>query len=161
MPDNSRDQMHRPTGVAIAVAVGLIAAVAPIWLSIHLAWRQSLADEEARVQYNARDVIRRAEETRYQISSGLQMLKKAKLPPCSPGEIDLMRRIDLDSSYIQAVARIEGDRLVCTSLGTSSPIALGPATLTTEYGVTGRFNVTIPLTGDHHLPFIPRMATLS
>jgi sensor c-di-GMP phosphodiesterase-like protein len=143
--------MHRPIGVTIAVAIGLAAIAAPIWISIHLAWRHSLADEEDRVRNNARDVVRRAEETHKQANLGLQMLAKADLPPCSPGEIDLMRRIDLDSSYIQAVARIEGDRLICTSLGTSSSIALGPPTLTTEYGAVGRFNVIIPVAGNQPL----------
>ena len=59
--------MQRPTGVGIAVTVGIAAVVAPIWISINLAWRESLTDEEARVGYNARDVLRRGEEIRNQI----------------------------------------------------------------------------------------------
>ena len=51
--------MQRPTGVAIAVLIGLTAVIVPIWFSIHLAWKQSLADETARVRYNAGDVLRR------------------------------------------------------------------------------------------------------
>src|SRR5208282_5062025 len=129
--------MQRHTGVAIAVVVGLTAVVAPIWVSIHLAWRQSVAAEEDRVRYNARDVLRRGEETRQQMASGLQLLTKANLPPCSAAEIDLMRQIDVSSSYIQAVARIQGDSLTCTSLGTSNPIPVGPATLTSDRGVVG------------------------
>lgn len=146
--------MHRPTGVAIAVAVGLAAMVAPLWISIHLAWLQSVADEEASVRYNARDVLRRAEETRNQMLTGLKMLTKANLAPCSEGEIDLMRQIDLSSSYIQAVARIEGDTLTCTSLGTSYPIPIGPVTLTSENAAAERLNVKIPIAGSQPLDII-------
>src|SRR5580698_5305513 len=136
--------MQRP-GVIVAVAIGLTALVAPIWWSVHLAWRQSLAAEENRLRYNARDVDRRAEETRNQMLRGEQVLKKANLAPCSPGEIDLMRQIALVSSYLQFVARIDGDNLICTSLGTVGPIPVGPATLTSEYGIDERLNVKIPI----------------
>ena len=136
--------MQRP-GVIVAVAIGLTALVAPIWWSVHLAWRQSLAAAENRLRYNARDVDRRAEETRNQMLGGEQVLKKANLAPCSPGEIDLMRQIALVSSYLQFVARIEGDNLICTSLGTVGPIPVGPVTLTSEYGIDERLNVKIPI----------------
>jgi sensor c-di-GMP phosphodiesterase-like protein len=143
--------MQRPTGVAIAVLIGLTAVIVPIWFSIHLAWKQSLADETARVRYNAGDVLRRGEETRNQVVAGTRMLTKANLPPCSPAEIDLMRRIDLDSSYIQAVARIQGDSLICTSLGTRSPIPVGSATVISKDGAAQRLNVKIPVAGSQPL----------
>jgi sensor c-di-GMP phosphodiesterase-like protein len=146
--------MQRPTGVGIAVTVGIAAVVAPIWISINLAWRESLTDEEARVGYNARDVLRRGEEIRNQIGQGLGKLKKANLPPCSAGEIDLMRQIDVSSSYLQAVARIQGDSLVCTSLGTGNPIPVGSATLTTENNVTERMGVRIPIAGGQPLDIV-------
>jgi sensor c-di-GMP phosphodiesterase-like protein len=148
--------MHRPTGVAVAVAVGLTALVAPIWLSINLAWRQSLAAEEARVRYNARDVSRRAEETRNQMLAGINLLKEANLPPCSPAEINLMRQIHLISSYVQDVARIEGDNLICTSLGTVGPIPVGPAVLTSEHGYDERLNVKVPLGNGHPIDIFSR-----
>ena len=140
--------MQRSTGVVIAVAVGSAAIVAPIWLAIHLAWTQSLENEEARVRYNVRDVLRRSDETRDQLGEALRELKQANLPPCSPAEVDLMRRIDLSSSYIQAVGRIQGENLICTSLGTTAPIPLGPVTLVTDRGVDARLNVKIPTAGD-------------
>jgi sensor c-di-GMP phosphodiesterase-like protein len=143
--------MQRSTGIVIAVLIGLAAAAAPIWLSIYLAWRQSLSDEEASIRYNANDVLRRGEKTRHQIVAGTQMLTKANLPPCSPSEIDLMRQIDVTSSYIQAVGRIKGDNLICTSLGTSSPIPVGSATVTFEAGAAERLNVKIPLAGGQPL----------
>lgn len=107
------------------MAVGSAAVVAPIWLAEHLAWTQSLDNEEARVRYNVRDVLRRSDGTRDQIGQGFRELKQADLPPCTPGEVDIMRRIDLASSYIQAVGRIQVESMVCTSLGTTGPIPLG------------------------------------
>jgi len=140
--------MQRSTGVVIAVVVGTAAVVIPIWLSIRLAWNESLEDVEARVRYNVTDVLRRSDETRDQVGQGLRELRKANLAPCSAGEVDVMRRIDLDSSYIQAVGRMQGENLICTSLGTTGPIPLGPVTLVTDRGVAARLNVKIPPAGD-------------
>ncbi|MGB6745722.1 MAG: CSS-motif domain-containing protein, partial [Terracidiphilus sp.] len=146
--------MQRTTGVSIAMAVGSAAIVAPILLSIHLAWIQGLDNEENQVRYSARDVLRRSEETRDQIAVGIQELRRANLPACSPGEIDLMRRVDLNSSYIQAVARIQGNNLACTSLGTTSPIPIGPPMLTTENGAVERLNLSLPIAGGEPLDVV-------
>ena len=54
-----------------------------------------------------------------------------------------MREIDVTSSYIQAMGRIEGNSLTCTSLSTQSPIDVGPPTLTTANGAVERTNVWI------------------
>ena len=77
-----------------------------------------------------------AESTGAQFSRAAQLLNGDHLYPCSPGEIDLMRQIDVGSSYIQMVGRISGGMLECTSLGMAKPIAVGPPTLVTENDVS-------------------------
>ena len=134
----------RPTyGIVIAVLVGLAAIIAPFWVAVHMARNQSLADEESRVRGYAADLIRRSDETSGQIHNAEGTLNSLHVPPCAPAEISVMRQIDVTSSYLQAVGRISGNRLLCTSLGTTEPIDIGPADLVTANGAEERLNVWI------------------
>src|ERR1022692_1280771 len=110
--------MQRTTGLAIASVIGTVAIAAPILVSIWLAWEQSLTGEKLRALSYSREVLRRSEETAAQAEQAVDKLNHDHLPPCSPDEINLMRRIDLSSSYIQAVGRISENSLICTSLDT-------------------------------------------
>ena len=135
--------MRRSLGVAIAYGVGAIAIAAPLWVSVKLAWDESLASEKALVGSYARDVLRRTNEAGTQFAAATDRLVAANQPACSPQEIEMMRDIDITSSYIQAVARISGDNLICTSLGTTQPIPVGPVSVVSEYGLAERGNVWI------------------
>jgi sensor c-di-GMP phosphodiesterase-like protein len=135
--------MRRSLGVAIAFGVGAFAIAAPLWISIKLAWDESLTSEKALVGSYARDVLRRTNEAGMQFTTATNRLVAANQAPCSPKEIDLMREIDVTSSYLQAVARIANDTLICTSLGTTQPIPVGPPSVVSEYGLEQRGNVWI------------------
>ncbi|HEY4555625.1 MAG TPA: EAL domain-containing protein [Lysobacter sp.] len=66
--------------------------------------------------------------------------------PCSPVHLALMRSIDLGSSYLQAVGRIENDRLLCSSLGHhGSGIPVGPVRFTSPIGDGLRPDVRLPM----------------
>ena len=135
--------MRPSAGIVIAVVIGLAAVVAPLWIALHLARNQSLADEESRVRSYAADVVRRSDETGAQLGNAERTLKSLHVPPCSPSEIAAMRQVDVTSSYLQAVARISGNRLLCTSLGTTEPIDIGPPDLFTDNGAEERLHVWI------------------
>lgn len=116
----------------LALSVGLFAFFAPILLSLQLAWMQSVANEKAEGLRYASAMVRRGEETTEQFVRAIQLLNQDHLPRCSPQEIDLMRQLDVGSSYLQMMGRVSGDTLDCTSLGTVEPIHLGAPTLVTE-----------------------------
>jgi sensor c-di-GMP phosphodiesterase-like protein len=134
--------------------VGAGAIAAPILISVRAAWYQSLAYEKSRVTGYATDTLRRSDETGVQIHTAFQQLRSSGLAACSPQEIDLMRKIDLDSSYLRAVGRITGDELICTSLGTTKPIPVGPPTLVIEGGAENRLNVRLPIAGDRPITIV-------
>jgi sensor c-di-GMP phosphodiesterase-like protein len=129
--------------VAFATAVALSALIAPIWISVQLAWDESVANEKNEGLSYAREVLRRSEETALQFYFAIRRLNQDHFPRCSPQEIDLMRQIDIGSSHIQMVGRIAGNELQCTSLGTTAPISVGEPTLITENGVAERMNVNL------------------
>lgn len=143
--------MNRPWGIAIAAVVGAITLVAPIWISIQLAWREGITAEEARVRQTAIDILHHTDEGAQQDWAAFSRLRDDHLRPCSPAEIDLMRSIGMASTYIRAVGRIEGDTLICSSLGTTVPIKVGPAKLKTENGVDTRPGIRLPIASDHPL----------
>jgi sensor c-di-GMP phosphodiesterase-like protein len=122
-------------GERVALVVCAVAFLLPISLSLLLAWDQSMANEKADGLRYATEVVRRGEATGAQFYRAVRLLNEDHFAPCSPEEIDLMRQIDIGSSYIQMVGRLSGGTMQCTSLGTK-PIAVGPPTLVTENGVS-------------------------
>jgi sensor c-di-GMP phosphodiesterase-like protein len=135
--------MRRSSGVAIAFAIGSVAAVAPIWISIQLAWNEALANAESRVQNHASILVHRGEEADNQLNGARSLLNAVHFPPCSAEEVALMQQLAVTSKYIQAVGRISGNQLICSSLGATAPIDIGRADLFTENGAGERFNVWI------------------
>jgi sensor c-di-GMP phosphodiesterase-like protein len=148
--------VRRAAGIAIAFTVGATGIVAPILISVQLAWRQSVDYEKSRVLGYATDAVRRSDETGDQMESAYRQLAGSGLAPCSTKEIELMRRIDLGSSYLQAVGRMAGEKLICSSLGTTNPIPLGPATLVTETGAENRLNIRTPVSGDQPITIVSK-----
>jgi sensor c-di-GMP phosphodiesterase-like protein len=124
----------------VALSVGLLAFSVPILLSLQLSWMQSVANEKAEGHRYASAMVRRGEETAEQFGRAIQLLNEDHLARCSPQEIELMRQIDVGSSYIQMVGRISGDTIACTSLGEVEPIHVGAPTLITEHGVAEWLN---------------------
>ncbi len=150
-PAESRQGMRYSAEVVVAVSVGLAAVTLPILVSLELSWREGLNNESSTTLSYAHDALRRTDEMAGQIATGINELQRAHYPPCSPAEIDLMRQIDVGSSYIQAVGRIAGNDLICTSLNTKRPIPLGPPSLTTTAGAVERLGVKLPIAGDRPL----------
>jgi sensor c-di-GMP phosphodiesterase-like protein len=148
--------MRRLSGVAIAFAIGSVAAVAPIWISIQIAWDEALANAEARVQNHASILVHRGEEADNQLKGARSLLNAVHFPACSPDEVALMQQLAVTSKYIQAIGRISGNQVTCSSLGTGAPLDIGPADLFTEDDTEERFNVWIFKAQVHPLFVISR-----
>ncbi|MGP8254034.1 MAG: EAL domain-containing protein [Terracidiphilus sp.] len=119
---------------ALALAIGSAALLVPIWASVQLAWNESVSTEKALGVSYAHDVLRRLQETSTQFETAIRKLNTDGFAPCSRGDVEIMRDLNLGSSYVQAVGRISGDSLTCTSLDFGRPIPLGPPSLTTDRG---------------------------
>jgi len=142
--------------ILVAIVIALLGFVTPIVISLQLAWNESVADEKATGAHYAGEVVRRGEEAGRQIGRAVDLLNHDHFARCSPQEIELMRALDLGSSYVQMVGRISGNTLECTSMGTSGPLELGPPTLTTEHGVDERLNFQFGPVGFDKLDVVSR-----
>jgi sensor c-di-GMP phosphodiesterase-like protein len=121
--------------VAIAFAIGSAAVIIPIWASVQLAWNESVSTEKTLGLSYAHDVLRRSQITAAQFGAAIQKLNTDGFAPCSHDDVGVMRDLDLGSSYVQAVGRVSGNTLTCTSLDFGHPIPLGSPSLTTDRGV--------------------------
>ncbi len=148
--------MRNSIRIGVAIAVGAVSIAAPILISLELAWRESVSYEKGRVAGYARDAVRRADEVGDQLQIAYRQLSDSRLSPCSVKEVDLMRRLDVASTYLQAIGRISGNNLLCSSLGTTEPIPLGPPTLVTESGSQNRLYARLPLTGGSPITLVTK-----
>ncbi|MHA6298630.1 EAL domain-containing protein [Devosia sp. CAU 1758] len=133
--------------VLIGTLVAALAAIlVPVVLSVYIAGREATNAEFGRAMGYAQEVLRRSEGTSDQILIGISRLARlGDVDGCGPESMALMRHIDLSSSYIQAVGRIEGEELICSSLGLSgADLPMGPVDALQSSGVKIRLNVTLP-----------------
>jgi len=135
--------------VAIAFAIGTAAVLVPIWASVQLAWNESVSTEKALGLSYSHDVMRRTQMTASQISTAIHRLNSDGFAPCSNGDIEIMRELGLGSSYLQAVGRVSGNTLACSSLNSGHPIPIGEPTLTTDRGIDERLGVQL-IPGENH-----------
>jgi sensor c-di-GMP phosphodiesterase-like protein len=119
--------MRKLSASIATLAVVLFAIMAPVLLALRIADDEAREDELSRALFYARDALHRSDSTTVQIDLGIRSLASEGHAPCSPENLALMRKIDVSSSYLQAIGHMSGDRLVCSSLGgQEAGLNLGP-----------------------------------
>lgn len=127
-----QETMKKTALMFLTLLVAIACIGLPIWLALAESQRQAFRAESAHALGYARDVVMRADETARQVRAGLgRLAAQHGEQPCSPESLDTMRRIDLGSSYIQAVGHVRDNQLLCSSIGgRARPIELGPPDFT-------------------------------
>jgi sensor c-di-GMP phosphodiesterase-like protein len=124
-------------GVCITMALPVIAAIA-------IARNQAVEREARYIAGFARSALAIAEATNDQLVAGARQVNA--LPPeavCSEQGIELLRRIDLSSTLLQAVGGVDGDIMRCSSFAGARPFNLGKADPTSPPLAAARTNVAL------------------
>jgi sensor c-di-GMP phosphodiesterase-like protein len=137
-------QLHplsKPQAIALTLVLAAIAIGVPILFALHQAQLQGLDAAKNRAMLYAQNVIQRSDKTGDQITQGIdRLLKASPSSPCDSDAIAVMREIDLNSSYIQAIGHVKDNRLECSSLGISD-LPLGAPDLINANGTSIRYDV--------------------
>jgi sensor c-di-GMP phosphodiesterase-like protein len=139
--------MRRSTALLLTIIAAMTAVALPMLFAVYVAKEQAEKVETAIALSYARDVLVRSELTARQLEVGVESLvAMGESDPCSPASVARMRRIDLESSNIQAIGYVKGTRLVCSSLGLeASNVELGPVEVSRKGGAGIRIDVELPL----------------
>jgi sensor c-di-GMP phosphodiesterase-like protein len=141
---------NKRVAVAFAIVVAILAITAPIFISLYLARQQSIDEQTSRVAHIADDVLRRSDEVVVQAQAvGVKLAPLVAAAPCSNDTIAVMSGIAEASEQLQAIGYMEGNQLLCTSLGRYQPaLDIGPPDFKSAAGNYIRAAVTLPNISD-------------
>jgi sensor c-di-GMP phosphodiesterase-like protein len=144
--DEAAELRSKRAAISIAIIVGVLAAVLPIMISLHLSRQQSLREQRSTAAMLADDVLRRSEKTGDQVFAATRILQAAGAgDPCSDENIALMAGIAISSEELETVGYVAGDRLMCSSFGRyGAGIPIGPAAYLGAMGALVRPSVKLP-----------------
>lgn len=140
--------MHKRYAILITLIAALVAIGAPIVVALALAAKQAHDSVAQLALAYARDVVHRSDATADQVWTGIvQLQEEARHSgPCSAASIKLMRKIALESSYIQAIGHVSGTQMDCASMDAQGhDLELGLPELTQPTGVRLRYHAELPL----------------
>lgn len=102
--------------------VAIVVALVPLVVAFEIARRQSFSAQTEKLSGLAGIISRRAEETAAQFARARADLQDGKYgAPGSESEIKRMRALTLTSNLLQAVGRMEGTKVICSSMGKLNP----------------------------------------
>ncbi len=115
------------------LVLALLLALLPVVAAFQLSRSESIATQSKELGRVAVDLARRANATGEQMQNARDQLNSGRYgAPGSKTEIERMRFLSLTSTYLQAVGRMNGTKVICTSMGTlQSPVDLGKPDVTT------------------------------
>jgi sensor c-di-GMP phosphodiesterase-like protein len=142
--------MRRRLTYCFTLMLVLAALCLPPWLALREARRLAFEGDAALTLGYARDVLHRSDASARQARAGIHALTHSGLPPCSAGARELMREIDLTSTYLQAIGYVRDGTLACSSM-TGPPVRLGTLSFRTTAGVGFYLDVPIGSTYGHPL----------
>jgi sensor c-di-GMP phosphodiesterase-like protein len=142
------DLYDRRTVIALGVTLAVLAVGVPMAAAVVFSERQTLAEAGRFSSLIAAELIRRTDDAAAQAADAFRRLaaSDAAAEPCGAAQRRLMRQLDLESGYLQAVGHVEGESLVCSSLDEAhAPIPLGPPDFVDRHGWLVRLAVPLPM----------------
>jgi len=135
--------MGKRVALFLTILGASIALATPPWFALREARRQAVDVETSMALNHARDIQHRGDAMVAQALAAIARLRASGAAPCSETGLALAREVDLESSYVQAIGRLDGMRMTCSSLG-GAPLELGAPTFRASRQITVYGNVPLP-----------------
>jgi len=127
----------------LVLALAAVAFALPVYAAVKLADMQASQAEARRARELAQIAVSQIENTGLQVAKVARVLHgQTTTPACSGADLDTMRRLDLESTLLQGVGRVDGDTLICSSFAGPRPYPLGPVDYVSATGALFRTGVT-------------------
>lgn len=141
------DLSDRRTVLALGMGLALLAVGVPLATAVVVSQRQTLAEAGRFSGLIAAELVRRVDEAAGQAAEAFRILEaSASTDPCSEEQRALMRRLDLESGYLQAVGYVAGEALICSSIENGGKaVPLGPPDFVNRHGWPVRLAVRLPV----------------
>lgn len=120
--------MRKKYILRVVLGVAIIGIAMPVLAALYLAHRQSMDSETELANSMVTEVLRRSDEMGRQCFQALQRIdESAQTLDCSDRNLELLRNVDMESTYLQTVGLVVDGRLMCSSFGRhGAGIELGP-----------------------------------
>jgi sensor c-di-GMP phosphodiesterase-like protein len=143
------NKLKIPPWQLLSWVTGLVPIVISLMLALFAAERYSIASSRRYAEFLADEVLTRAVTYARQGWSAIQQLEQGgPAAPCSDAKLAHMQNLTVSSPYLLILGYVEGDRLLCSSLGRHTPgIPVGAANVLSAHGVYLRTHL--------HLPSVP------
>jgi sensor c-di-GMP phosphodiesterase-like protein len=121
----------------VLIVLALVLTISlPILAAFAIARDQALEREENLAMNLASGTLMRSEQVTDQLIAGARVINAMpSAQACSPAALDALRKIDLESTMLQAAAHIRGSTIDCSSFAGLRRIELGPPDFMSEHGV--------------------------
>ncbi|MDR7306113.1 EAL domain-containing protein [Rhodoferax saidenbachensis] len=130
---------------------GLVAVMLPIAVAILLAEYKSLEHQRERASSIATEILSHAHKVTDQLQVVFKELSAAPTgDPCSERNLNLMRKLVIQSNLLIDVGYIENEHMVCSSFGRNG-YAIGPPSYVSTGGYNMWTQVEHPLLAGSHL----------
>ena len=127
--------LHHPSA-RMALVLGILLAMVFSASTVYLARQQTVAEYQEYANNLADYAVQRTERVREYTLRVLQTLHDNHSPdPCGADNITLMRRLSYGSDLIEDVGYVQGDTLLCSSIGhLGEGVAVGPVDVASPSG---------------------------
>lgn len=141
--------LHHPSA-RMALVLGILLAMVFSASTVYLARQQTVAEYQEYANNLADYAVQRTERVREYTLRVLQTLHDNHSPdPCGADNITLMRRLSYGSDLIEDVGYVQGDTLLCSSIGhLGEGVAVGPVDVASPSGAQLRLRVQLPFSQD-------------
>jgi len=149
--------MRQRVVTCLIALVAVASVVLPVVLSIRLGRDASRDEAVWAAQSAARQLLERSDASALEIDEAIQRLKAiADGDACSPVRLAAMREIAVSQSYLRVVGAVNGDAIVCSSLGRGEAIPIGSVNFVSARGFRFRLNVRLPIARDRQFLVVER-----